>query len=74
MLAPKDDSRWTDLLNGKLQHQFQLASAAMIVSRCQRQVLRDPSAQTLSKNLDELYSFFSKFENVVSDDLKAIFS
>lgn len=74
MLAPKEDPRWTALLNGTLQHQFQLASAAMIVARCQRQVLRDSSSMTLSKNLDELYAFFSKFENVVSDDLRAIFT
>ena len=73
MIASKEDPKWTALLSGQLQHQFQLASAAMIVSRCQRQVLRDPSPQTLNKNLDELYAFFTKFENVVSDDLKAIF-
>ena len=73
MIAPKDNAKWTELLNGQVQHQFQLASAAMIVSRCQRQLLRDPSPQTLSKNLDELHAFFTKFENVVSDDLKAIF-
>ena len=73
MIASKDHAKWTELLDGQLQHQFQLASAAMIVSRCQRQVLRDPSPAMVSKNIDELHAFFTKFENVVSDDLKAIF-
>jgi hypothetical protein len=74
MIASKEDPKWMELLYGEVQHQFQLASAAMIVSRCQRQVSRDPSPQTIEKNLDEMYSFFSKFENVVIDDLRAIFS
>jgi hypothetical protein len=74
MIASKDDPKWLELLSGGIVHQFQLASAAMIVSRCQRQVSRDPSPQTIEKNLDEMYSFFTKFENVVTDDLRAIFS
>ena len=73
MIEPKDHPRWKDLLTGKIQHQFQLVSAAMIVSRCQRQVARDASQQTYEKNLDEMYAFFAKFENAVSDDIKAIF-
>jgi len=73
MIAPKEDPKWTALLRGEIQHQFQLASAAMIVSRCQRQVFGDPSPQTVTKNLDELHTFFSKFENVAGDDLNAIF-
>jgi hypothetical protein len=73
MIPPKEEPRWVDLLKGRVQHQFQLASAAMIVSRCQRQVSGDPSPQTIGKNLDELHAFFSKFENVASDDLNAIF-
>jgi deoxyribodipyrimidine photolyase len=72
MIATKENPRWEELLSGQFAHQFQLASAAMIVSRCQRQVMREP--QTLQKNIDELHAFFTKFENVVSDDLKAIFS
>lgn len=74
MIASKEDPKWKELLSGRLQHQFQLASAAMIVSRCQRQVSRDPAPQTIEKNLDEMYAFFTKFENVVKDDLRAIFS
>ena len=73
MIPPKDDPRWLELLKGQIRHQFQLASAAMIVSRCQRQVFVDPSPQTIQKNLDELHAFFTKFENVAGDDLVGIF-
>jgi len=74
MLEPKEHPRWKELLTSQIQHQFQLASAAMIVSRCQRQVAHDSSQQVFEKNLDEMYAFFTKFENVVSDDIRAIFS
>jgi hypothetical protein len=37
-------------------------------------VFGDPSPQTFKKNLDEMYAFFAKFENVAGDDLNAIFS
>jgi len=73
MIPPKDDPRWVELLKGQVQHQFQLASAAMIVSRCQRWVLGDPSPQTINRSLNELLAFFSKFENVASEDLNSIF-
>ena len=74
MIAPKDSPKWRDLLSGKIQHQFQLTSAAMVVSRCQRQVTRDPSPQSIDKNVDEIHAFFTKFENLLNEDLKAIFS
>jgi hypothetical protein len=74
MIAPKTDPRWMNLLNGKLQHKFQVVAAAMMVSKCQRQVARDPSPQSMQKTLDELHAYFTNFENLVTNDLKVIFS
>jgi hypothetical protein len=73
MIEPKDHPKWKDVLMGKVQHKFQLASAAMLVSRCQRQVAHDASQQAYEKNLNEMHSFFTKFEHIVVDDIKAIF-
>jgi hypothetical protein len=73
MIVAKENPRWEELLTGKIKHQFRLASAAMMVARCQRSVQSDPSPQTIRKNLDDLYAFFKKFENVVYDDMKDIF-
>jgi hypothetical protein len=46
----------------------------MIVARCQRKVSQDSSPESIGKSLDEIYAFFTKFENVVNEDLRAIFS
>ena len=73
MLAAKEDPKWEEILTGKIKPQFRLASAAMMVSRCQRQVSSDMSPQNIKKNIDDLYAFFEKFEHVISDDLKEIF-
>jgi len=73
MIVTKENPRWEELLTGKVKHQFRLVSAAMMVSKCQRSVQSDPSPQTIKKNIDNLYAFFTKFENVVCDDLKDIF-
>ena len=73
MIVAKENPKWEELLTGKLKHQFRLASAAMMVSKCQRRVVSDLSPQNINKNIDELYAFFAKYEDLVTDDLKAIF-
>lgn len=73
MIPPKSDPRWKQLLTGDLQHSFAAASAAMCVSRNRRRLLQDSSAEAVQKGVDDVHAFFSKFESIVADDLKAIF-
>jgi|GEM_PF-1397662 len=73
MIVTKENPRWEELLTGKVNHKFRLASAAMMLSRCQRSVQNDPSPQTIKKNIDDLHAFFTKFENVAHDDMREIF-
>jgi len=74
MIMPKDDPRWMALLKGQIQHQFRFVAAAMMVSKCQRLVVFDPSPQNVDKTLDDLHAYFTKFENMVKDDLNMIFT
>jgi len=74
VITSKEDPRWTQLLKGQISHHFKHVSGSMMVSRCQRKVLGDPSPQTISKHIDELHTFFSQHESAFSDDLKAIFN
>jgi hypothetical protein len=74
MIMPKDDPRWMALLRGQIQHQFKFVAAAMMVSKCQRLVIFDSSPQNVDKTLNDLYAYFTKFENMVKDDLNTIFS
>ena len=73
MIPPKTDPRWQQLLTGQRQHQFKVASAAMCVARNQRTVSLDASPQALEKGVDEIHTFFTKFERVVQEDLNVIF-
>lgn len=73
MIPPKSDPRWKDLLTGRCRHQFKLASAAMCVARNQRHVIQDSSPQMIEKCVDEIHTFFSKFESIAAEDLDAIF-
>jgi hypothetical protein len=44
-----------------------------MVSKYQRATALDASPQGIRKSLDELHTFFTKYENLVKDDLNAIF-
>jgi len=74
MFVAKEDPRWEKLLTEQHDHHFQLTSAAMMFSRCRRQVQIDGSPQNVRKNIDELYAFFEKFESLLKNDLNAIFN
>ena len=74
MFVSKEHPKWEDLLTGKIKHHFHLVPAGLMVSKCQRRVSLDSSPQSIKKNIDELYGFFSTHLNVVNNDLKAIFN
>lgn len=71
MLPPKTDKRWHDLLTGKIDHQFTFFAAGMCVSRHKREIQVNPSL--LAKSLDEVYAFFTKYEEIASNDITALF-
>jgi len=73
MIPSKDDPRWKDLLTGRTQHQFKVASAGMCVARNQRHVQQDPSPAAMGPCLDDVHAFFEKFERILGEDLKALF-
>jgi predicted transcriptional regulator with HTH domain len=73
MVPTKENPKWAELLKGNIQHKFTVAPAAMMVSKCERSVHRDPSPQNLEKNLVDLHAFFTKYEKLVSNDLVEIF-
>jgi hypothetical protein len=56
---------------GKKSHQFKSFAAGMCVSRLCRDVKTTPA--NMSKDLDELYSFFEKYEAITAEDISAIF-
>jgi hypothetical protein len=74
MITPKEDPKWAQLLKGQIPHSFRILAGAMMVSKCQRNVAKDPSPQTVKKHIDELHTYFSQHEKAFGDDLRAIFN
>ncbi|MFP4364089.1 MAG: hypothetical protein ACLFR1_09490 [Spirochaetia bacterium] len=73
MLPDKSHPAWKKLVNGKKTHQFKSIPAGLCVSRLVRKVSTDNSKESVDRAVDELYSFFEKYEKILSVDINAIF-
>jgi len=73
MIPPKTDPRWKNLIEGNIQHTFKLVSAGMCLARNQRHVHLNPNPETLQAAIDEVHAFFTKYENLLAEDLPVIF-
>ena len=73
MLPAKNDPRWGGLLTGEIAHKFKSVPAGMCVSRNTREYNREPTPERLRKSIEETYAFFEKYENIITDDIAAIF-
>jgi hypothetical protein len=74
MVMAKQDPRWIRLVKGETTHQFKSLPAGLLISRIHRQVKGAPGdPKVLQTALDEVHAFFTKYESILTDDLKAIF-
>jgi hypothetical protein len=73
MLPKKTDPRWKALVTGSVQHQFKMVAAGLCVARNQRILAKDSSPAALEAALGEVFTFFEKYESILTDDITAIF-
>lgn len=73
MIPDKNDVRWKKLIDGTLQTQFSFVAASMCVSRNQRAYRMDPTQGRLEKSVEELVTFFTKYEERTKEELSQIF-
>ena len=74
MVPAKTDTRWRDLVTGKVQHQFSFLGAKLLVTRISIRMMRDSSEEAIQLSIDELHAFFTKFPQMVEDDVRRLFS
>lgn len=74
MIPSISDPRWKSLVQGSLQHDFKSVAAGMCVHRNQRKVVHDPSERSVEAAVQEIHTFFTKYEHVTQKDLDALFS
>ncbi|MBK8800596.1 MAG: hypothetical protein IPN71_00790 [Fibrobacteres bacterium] len=59
---------------GTFSHSFRLMPAGMCVSRNLRAIKLEGGRPEIVENaIEDVHAFFSKYEPIMSDDLKAIF-
>lgn len=74
MIPPKEHPTWKLLVMGERTHSFKALSAAMCVSRIVRFVQRQEySTEAVDLAIEELHYFFRKLEDLLGEDIKAIF-
>lgn len=73
MLPSKTDPRWKLLVSGKTKHKFSSFSGSMLIDRLSRSLVNDSSPASISKCINEAYTFFQKYETLFVNDLKTIF-
>lgn len=74
MVPPKTHKRFRQLVTGEFTHSFRLLPAGMCVARNLRAVRLDGSGSSLVDTaIDDVHAFFTKYEAIMGDDLKAIF-
>ena len=74
MIPSKTDPRWKKLVTGELDHQFKMTAAGMCVSRNQRMYKRESTDTVMTSAVENLHEFFTKFEKIAEDDIKALFT
>jgi len=73
MIPPKTDVRWTQMIDGSIQHKFRCVPAGLMLSRVRREMAMDRSAAALERIRNEVFSFFQRYESILSEDISAVF-
>jgi hypothetical protein len=75
MVPDKNHIRFRQLVTGEISHSFKLFSANMCLSRNQRKVAEEGrSPMAMTEAIEDLHSFFVKFESIMTDDLNTLFA
>ena len=73
MIPPRNDGKWSKLVTGEINHKFKVMSAGLLLARIQRETKSSSDSLTLQRCIGEVYAFFEKYENLLREDITAIF-
>jgi hypothetical protein len=59
-LPQKTDPRWAALVTGKTSKPLKLLALKLMLMRMSMECKRDPSPAAITKNVNELYDYFTK--------------
>ncbi len=64
---------WEKLIRGELDIAIKQVSAQLMLNRCQRNLLKDPSSENIEKLKSDVHTFFTKFDSILQDELNQLF-
>ncbi len=73
MIPSKSDVKWGKLVKGEVQHSLKSVPAGLMLSRMRRETAANPDQTTVQRCIDEVYSFFEKYESILGEDIARIF-
>jgi hypothetical protein len=74
MVPPKSHPRYRQLVTGEYSHSFKSVSTSMLVSLHIRRVqASQKNPEAIAAGVEAISVFFSKYEDLLTDDLNAIF-
>ena len=73
MIPSKADGIWAKLVTGQAQFSLKSVPAGLMISRMQRQTKSDADPEVLRLCVEEAHAFFTKFEDILSEDIVNIF-
>lgn len=74
MVPAKSHPRYKELVMGTFSHSFRLMPAGMCVARNLRAIkMEGGDKAVVQQAIDDVHAFFTKYEPIMTDDLKAIF-
>ncbi len=73
MVPANSNPQWRSLVTGQKQFEFKSLGLKILMGRIQLAIKYNPSEDTISKGITEVYEYFVKNEKSSEADLKQIF-
>lgn len=64
---------WAALVKGDIKPNFKVFAGNMMLSQASRKLRADASGQALKDSIQEAHAFFTKYQSLYSEELKAYF-
>ena len=73
MIPAPNHPGWTPLVKGDIKPTFKVFAGNMMLSQAARKLRMDTSPQALKDSIQEAHAFFTKYQGLYQEELKAYF-
>ena len=73
MIPAKSHPKWEALVKGDIKPNFKVFSGNMMLNQLSRAIKNDNSNRNIQNCVDRAHDFFTRFENLFSEELNTLF-